>query len=100
MSNKKDSTTNFGEGLIQALLASFDAAYHLHAVHKESIEAILIRYDIAAAGERDTPHRVILTAHRAAIRSAVEAADLKIPQRLARVELLRRFRHRLAKYIE
>ena len=98
MSKKKGNGKHvaFGEDLMKSLIASFDAAYHLHVAHGESIDAILIRYDIAAAA--DDCHPVVADAHRAAIKSAVEAADAGIPRLPARIELLRRFVGALLKF--
>lgn len=83
----------FGALLTQEMLDTFTKAYELHRCG-ESLEALLISFDIFAAGSGREKDDVVAHAHRQSIRSAVEAADLGIPLQVARgrmaVQLLSR----------
>jgi hypothetical protein len=86
----------FGKKLIAAALDTFEAAYKLHE-RGQSEQALLITFDIYAAGDSYAPE--IAAMHRAAIKSAVEACDKQIPLLLAGYWLERRLADRMEKTI-
>jgi hypothetical protein len=59
--------------MVDALMASFDHAYRLHAMDGQSEDEILITHDIVAAGSDMS--EAIVNAHRKVIKTAIEAVD-------------------------
>jgi hypothetical protein len=89
---KREKNQRFGLSLIAELCQTFEFAYTAHQRGKSELE-LLIPHDIIAAGTDTDP--VIVSAHRKAIRSAVDAFDKGVPMAMARAYMEKQLRAKL-----
>lgn len=94
--SEKEKQLEFGNDLIAAVMESFKRAYVMHK-HGESETALLITYDIFAAGSDFAPE--VVRAHRAAISSAVTAVDRGVPYHFAQWFMERQLRNKMTEVL-
>ena len=95
--SQKEKHQRFGLSLIAELCQTFEFAYVAHGRGKTELE-LLIPHDIIAAGTNTDP--VIVSAHRKAILSAIDAFDKGVPMEMARAYMEKQLRARLQKMID